>query len=95
MANHLIRAKIEDEEIVIRVKIKDLVFIVENDPEYKYKVLNENKFAKEVVFEINDGTSLCNIHTGVRDIENLFQRAYESVSENGDDDVMTSEEHSN
>lgn len=86
-----IRALVEGENIVIRVSIKDLIWVVENDPEYTYKVHDPKKFAEAIVFELENSKSFRN-NEGMNAMEELFQNAYERVYENGEDAVMTGQD---
>lgn len=91
MSDNLIKIGIEGEDVVIRCSISDLVFIAENDPNYIYKVIDKLKFAKEFCFELQNSNARSN-QEGVNAVEELFQNAYESVAEQGDDEVMTSKD---
>lgn len=84
----LIKILIEGDDIVIRVSLYDMKFIVENDPEYNYKIHNLKRFGKEMVFELENSKSHRN-NEGMTAVEELFQEAYESVYEQGEDSVMT------
>lgn len=88
MTDSSIKIGVEDSDIVIRVPIKDLVWIVENDPEYIYKIHDPETFAKEIVVELENSKSHCN-NDGMNAVEEMFQNAYEKVYEQGDDSIMT------
>lgn len=90
MEKNKIQAAVEGTDIIIRVSIDDLVFVVENDPEYSYKVINKERFAKEICFELENSRSFRN-QDGMNAMEEMFQNAYEKVAEQGDDEIMTSE----
>lgn len=86
--NFGMKIKVESGDIVIRMPIDDLVFIIENDPEYKYKVHDKKKLADAMVYELENSKSLSN-NDGMNAVEELFQNAYEHVYENGEDEIIT------
>lgn len=92
MANEkLIKISVEGNDIVIRVSLEDMKFIVENDPEYNYKIHDLQQFGKEMVFELENSKSHRN-NEGMTAVEEVFQEAYESVYQQGEDSVITGED---
>ena len=87
MDTPLVKVAVEDDSIVIRVSINDLVFIVENDPEFNYKIVDKEKFAVMMCRALENSKSFSN-NEGMNAMEELFKNAYESVYEEGCDDVM-------
>ena len=79
----LIRIGIEENEIVIRCKVDDLIFIAENDPENNYQITDKKEFGKQIVFQLQNMESQYESHINV--IEGAFEKAYNHVYEDGDD----------
>lgn len=84
------RAKIEKDQIVIRLDIKSLPVIVEAGPNGEFmKVTNVKKFAKELVLALNneeeDGTTA--IHRAIDDAcMEAFENGAEGCKEIEDDE---------
>ncbi len=79
-------------EIIIRVKIKDLVEVSETHPERPFKILDEGKFSDKVVFLLENYASQNDVEKGSTHLTELFDTILEQASESGEDFIELLEE---
>lgn len=89
MANEkVLKASIEDNAIVIRISIDDLVEVVENAPEANYKVTDKHAFAVAIVDTLQDGDWTGAGETGATSLEVFFDDAVIEAYSNGCDGLI-------
>ena len=65
--------------------MKDLAEVAETHAEYPFKVLNEEKFADKMVFELENYATQNEVEIGSTHLTECFENILEQIGESGED----------